>query len=276
MKQRLKLFIQLLIGSFIKRINGPYIYALIVKTDNGLFAINPEDFEVGKQLRINGEYGIAEIERLKPHITSCSRVLIVGAHIGTLAIPISKLCKDVVAVEANPNTYELLTKNIALNAVFNCHAINIAASNKEENIKFLCNKINSGGSKRVPKNKKYMYYYDKPEEISIKAFSLDNYLDNNEFDVVVMDIEGSEYFALQGMQKILSKAKLLAVEFLPHCLRNISGVTVSQFLSVIAPHFSKLTIPSKQKIVETSDFFTYLSEMYDNEQGDDSIIFEKV
>jgi len=85
MKQRLKLFIQLLIGSFIKRINGPYIYALIVKTDNGLFAINPEDFEVGKQLRINGEYGIAEIERLKPHITSCSRVLIVRCsyrHIG--------------------------------------------------------------------------------------------------------------------------------------------------------------------------------------------------
>jgi hypothetical protein len=86
-KQRLKLFIQSLIGSFTKRINGPHVYALIAKTGNGLFAVDPEDFEVGRRLRMSGKYGIDEIERLKPHITSCSRVLIVGAHIGTMAIP---------------------------------------------------------------------------------------------------------------------------------------------------------------------------------------------
>jgi FkbM family methyltransferase len=276
MKQRLKFVIQALIGSFTKKINGMYVYALITKTENGLFAVDPEDFAVGRQLRVNGNYGTDEIERLKPHITSNSRVLIVGAHIGTLAIPISKICKDVVAIEANPNTYELLTKNIALNDTSNCHAINIAASSKEESINFLLSRTNSGGSKRVPKNKEYMYYYDNPQEIYVKAFSLDKYLDNNEFDVIVMDIEGSEYFALQGMQEILSKTKLLAVEFLPHHLKNVSGVTVAQFLSVIAPHFSTLTIPSRQKIVGASDFVTCLSEMYDSEQGDESIIFEKI
>lgn len=274
-KQRIKFLVQSLIGSFTKRINGPNVYALIAKTDNGLFVVDSEDFVVGRRLRMTGNYGIDEIERLKPHITSCSRVLIVGAHIGALAIPISKLCKDVVAIEANPKTYEYLTKNIALNAVSNCHAINIAANNKEESIKFLMSRANPGGSKRVPKNKEFMYYYDKPEEISVKAFSLDKYLDNDKFDVVVMDIEGSEYFALQGMQEILSKTKLLVVEFCPHHLRNVSGVTVTQFLSVITPHFSKLTIPSKQKIVEASDFIICLSEMYDNEQEDDGIIFEK-
>ncbi|MGH7427267.1 MAG: hypothetical protein ACREJ4_02740, partial [Candidatus Methylomirabilaceae bacterium] len=60
-----------------------------------------------------------------------------------------------------------------------------------------------------------------------------------------MDIEGSEYFALQGMQKILAHARVLVVEFLPHHLKNVSGVTVEQFLSVIPPHFRTLTIPSK-------------------------------
>jgi len=275
-KKRLKLFVRTLIISFTKRINGPNVYALIVKTENGLFVVDPEDIEIGWRLRRSGNYGIDEIERLKPHIKSCSRVLIVGAHIGTLAIPISKLCKDVVAIEANPNTYDHLTKNIALNAISNCHAINIAANNKEESIKFLLSRTNPGGSKRIPKIKKYMYYRDKPKEISVKAYRLDEYLDNTEFDVVVMDIEGSEYFALQGMQEILSKTKLLAVEFLPHHLRNVSGVTVAQFLSVIAPHFNRLTIPSKQKIVEASDFITCLSKMYDSEQGDEGIIFEKV
>lgn len=276
MKQKFKFFMQSIIGPILKRINGPHVYALITKTDNGLFAVDPEDFGVGRRLRLRGNYGIDEIERLKSHLTPCSRALIVGAHIGALAVPISKLCKDVVAIEANPNTYELLKINITLNAAFNCHAINIAASDKEESIKFLLSRANSGGSKRTPINKKYMYYFDRPEEISVAAFNLDKYLDNKEFDVVVMDIEGSEYFALQGMQEILSKTRLLAVEFLPHHLKNVSGVTVAQFLSVIAPHFSKLTIPSKQKTVEASDFIACLSEMYDCEQGDEGIIFEKL
>ena len=116
---------------------------------------------------------------------------------------------------------------------------------------------------------------DNPETISVKAVSLDRYLEKKDFNIVVMDIEGSEYFALQGMQKILSKCKLLVVEFLPHHLKNVSGVTVEQFLSVIAPHFTKLTIPSKQISCGFSDFVNHLTKMYSLDQEDESIIFEK-
>lgn len=276
MKQKLALVIQSLIGAFTKKILGSRVYALIVKSDNGLFAVDPEDYGIRRKLRTNAKYGLGEIEALKPHITSDSRVLNVGAHIGTLAIPISKLCKDVVAIEANPATYDLLMINIALNSAFNCQAINIAASDKDENIKFLLNRANSGGSKRVPKTKEFMYYYDNPEKISVKAVSLDKFLEEKDFDIVVMDIEGSEYFALQGMQEILSKCKLLIVEFLPHHLKNVSGVTVEQFLSVIEPHFSRLTIPSKRLVLGTSEFVSHLNKMYNLEQGDEGIIFEKV
>lgn len=276
MKLKLKLVIRSLLGACIKKILGPYVYALITKSDNGLFAIDPEDYGIGKELRMTGRCGSDEIEGLKPHIASDSRVLIVGAHVGTLAIPISKLCKDVVAIEANPVTYDLLKINIALNSASNCQAINIAASDKDENIEFLLGRANSGGSKRVPKIKKFVYYYDNPKKISVKAVSLDKYLEEKDFDIVVMDIEGSEYFALQGMQEILSKCKLLVVEFLPHHLKNISSVTVEQFLSVIAPHFSKLTIPSKRVVLGASEFVSHLTEMYNLKQGDEGIIFEKV
>lgn len=273
---RLALAIQKLMSAFTKNYLGVYVYALIAKSDNGLFAIDPKDFGVGRKLRKCGNYGLDEIERLKPHITPDSRVLIVGAHIGTLAIPISKLCKNVVAIEANPNTYDLLKINIALNSASNCQAINIAASDKEENIDFLLNTANSGGSKRTPKIKKFMYYYDNPKKISIKAVSLDRYLKEKDFDIIVMDIEGSEYFALKGMQEILSQCKLLALEFLPHHLKNVSGVTVEQFLSVIEPYFSVMTIPSKQLKLSTSEFLSHLTEMYNLEQEDEGIIFEKI
>ena len=276
MKLKLKLVIQALLAIITKKILGSHVYALIIKSDSGLFAINPDDYAIGRRLRMTGKYGSDEIEKLKPYITSDSRVLIVGAHVGTLAIPISKLCKAVVTIEANPTTYELLRINIALNAASNCRAINIAASDKEGNIEFLLNRVNSGGSKRVPKTKNFMYYYDNPEKISLKSVSLDKYLEEKDFHIVVMDIEGSEYFALKGMQEILSKCKLLVVEFVPHHLKNVSGVSVEQFLSVIEPHFSKLTIPSKQLVLGTAKFASSLTEMYDHEQEDDGIIFEKV
>lgn len=275
MKQRLKLAIQTWGGAILKRVLGSHVHALIVKSQNGLFAVDPEDLGVGGILRMKGEYGLSEIARLKGSITSESRVLIVGAHIGTLAIPISRLCKELVAIEANPNTFDLLKMNIALNAASNCRAINIAASDKDENIEFLLNRANSGGSKRVPKIKQLMYYYDHPKMISIKAVSLDKYLEEKEFDLVVMDIEGSEYFALKGMQQILSNAKVLIVEFLPHHLKNVGGITVAQFLSVIEPHFAKLTVPSKKQVLVRSQFLGYLTEMYDQGLGDEGILFEK-
>lgn len=277
MKLRLDLVIKLLKATFIRKILGPHVHAFVIKSESGLFAVDPEDeYGVGRKMRKTGNYGLGEIERLKRHIALNSKVLIVGAHVGTLAIPISKLCEEVVAIEANPASYDLLTANIALNSAVNCRAVNIAASDKDESIEFLLSRVNSGGSKRVPRVKKYMYYYDKPEVISVKAVCLDKYLEGESFDIIVMDIEGSEYFALQGMQEILSKCKILAIEFVPHHLKYVSGITVEQFLSAIGPHFSKLTIPSKQLVLGASEFAKYLTEMYNLEQEDGDMIFEKI
>lgn len=273
---RIILVIRALIAAFTKKFLGSHIYALVVKSDSGLFAVDPEDFGVGWELRNHGRYGFDEIERLKKYINSDNRILIVGAHIGTLAIPLSKFCKEVVAIEANPITYKFLTTNILLNSVTNCRAIEIGASNKDEIMGFLLSRSNSGGSKRVPKIKDSFYYYDNPKEISVRAARLDNYLNEKDFHMVLMDIEGSEYFALQGMQKILSRCRLLVVEFIPHHLKNIGGVTVEQFLSVIGPSFSRMTIPSKQLEVPASEFVSYLTKMYSLGQEDKGIIFEKV
>jgi FkbM family methyltransferase len=262
-------------AAFTKKVVGPYVYALFVNSKNGIFAVDPEDSAVGLQLRMEGQYGLKELERLERYITPDSTVLFVGAHIGTFVVPISKVCKKVIAIEANPATYDLLMMNLALNSVSNCRAINIAASDREESIEFLMNRANSGGSKRVPIVNNIIYYYDNPQKITIEAVSLDNYLSEKSFELVVMDIEGSEYFALKGMQQILANSKVLSVEFLPHHLKNVSGVSVEQFLSVIEPHFSKLTIPSKQLQLNAGEFVTHLRYMYDHEQGDEGIVFEK-
>ncbi|MEA5421134.1 FkbM family methyltransferase [Spirulina sp. CCNP1310] len=275
LKLKLVLLNQVWMGRLLQKMLGPHVTALVVKTENGQFAIAPDDYEIGKALRKKGRYGQTEVETLKPYLMPQSRVLIVGAHIGTLVIPIAHQVAEVVAVEANPATYGLLTMNLALNHITNCQAINIAASNQTETLEFLINRANSGGTKRVPQLKKFIYYYDQPEIQRIPAVSLDEYLADQAFDVILMDIEGSEYFALLGMQRLLSHAQALMVEFLPHHLTNVSGVTVAEFVGAIAPHFSHLTIPSQGIVLEQRDFIPHLEAMVIAQQGDDGILFRK-
>jgi len=257
---------------FLNRL-GKDVKALIVETKNGVFAVDPADLEVGAKLREKGEYGISEINQISQLIDSQSSVLIVGAHIGSLAIPIAKICSELVAIEANPSNFKLLQTNLKLNNTSNITIHNIAASNKKETIKFQLNTVNSGGSKRVPINNHYMYTYDNPEVIDVEAYSLDNYLSNNKFDLVLIDIEGSEYFAMQGMTDILSQTKNLIVEFLPHHISNVAGVKLTDFLDNIPGHLTKLTIPSKNKTYPIDVGIVTLQQMFESGQGDDGIIF---
>jgi hypothetical protein len=119
-----------------------------------------------------------------------------------------------------------------------------------------------------------MYNYDHPGEIVVPGIPLDELFDDRTFDLIIMDIEGSEYFALRGMAKILSKAACLVIEFLPHHLRNVSAVTVDEFLKTL-PAFRLLTIPSLKKTVGREAFSEILTYMYDNDIGDDGIIFSR-
>jgi len=273
-RTKLKFKFDTLLAKTRKRLLGKHGFAILCETSNGFFAVDPEDLGVGGFLLKYGEYGADELKVIDEFIKPDSRVLIVGAHIGSLTIPISKKVKEVVAIEANPNTFRLLQAAIALNHASNVKASHIAASDRREELPFLMSRANSGGSKRVPKKYMDWYYYDNPKTIRVPAHPLDEYLQDT-FDVVIMDIEGSEVFALKGMPQILSKASMLQVEFLPHHLKNVSGVSVSEFLAPIEIYFDRLLIPSRNMTVEKPDFLNVLQSMFDKDEGDNGIIFTK-
>ena len=251
---------------------GQNIKAIITESENGLFAVDPEDLEVGQKLR-SGGFGIDEVERLKTFINKNSKVLIVGTHIGSLAIPLSKHCKEITAIEANPNTFELLEINLHLNHAKNIIPHNIFANESHEKVEFLLNTVNSGGSKRKPKKSSFLYDFDNPEIIELKSHKLDDYLPEHDYDLVLLDIEGSEYFAMKGMKDILSNCKTLVVEFLPHHLKNVADIDVETFLSVLPGHFTKFNLPNNQQEHNISEVKTVLQKMYDANIGEDGIIF---
>jgi FkbM family methyltransferase len=261
-------------SSFTTQLLGRHTKGLLTTTSAGLFITDPEDYAVGWRLRNEGSYGEDQLEMLYPLLSGQSRVLVVGGHIGTIAIPIARKGIPTVVIEANPHTFRLLEMNIRLNELTNCAAHNIAANDRDGPLPFYLNRSNSGGSKRVPLTDQHMYTYDSPETISVPGYPLDEYIRDHRFDLVIMDIEGSEYFALKGMPDILQQTTTLIMEFLPHHLRNVSGITVQELLSTL-PEFDSLTIPTLDICVGYKDFHAILQHMYDNNRGDEAIIFEK-
>ena len=256
----------------LKKKLGKNVRAIITESQNGLFAVDPEDLEVGQKI-LSGGFAINEINRLKSYIDSESNILIVGTHIGSVAIPLSNHCKSVTAIEANPNTFELLLINIQLNNVKNINPHNVFANDKHEKVEFLMNTVNSGGSKRKPKNSNFLYEYDNPKSIQLDSIPLDEYLVGEKFDFILIDIEGSEYFAMKGMEKILSQCSTLVVEFLPHHLKNVAGVNVEEFISVIPKHFEKIHLPDNNQTHDFSKRLEVLQNLYNSNIGEDGIIF---
>jgi len=253
---------------------GKFVNAVLTNGTNGHFLVDPRDNVIGQQLRRNGVYGQLELERLSKITDKDSSVLVVGAHIGTLAIPLAKSVKRVVAIEANPSTFELLRFNVLLNGAENCTLHNIAASNKFEPLEFLVNTENSGGSKIRPRIENKMYTYDNPEIISVPGAPLDQILLPEEFDVIIMDIEGSEYFALQGMPELLNKAHSIMIEFVPHHIRNISGVTVKEFAELFNC-FETMSLTYQDLTVAKGDFEFVLDYLFEKDICDDGLIFSR-
>ena len=270
---RINFFLKRQKSKQIRKKLGKNVKYVIAHSENGIMATDPEDLEVGHQLRANGSFGMNEVERINQFVDKKSSVLIVGGHIGSLAIPISKSVDNCTVIEASPKNYELLKMNILLNNCENISAYNLAASESKGKIQFQMNSVNSGGSKRLPINNKFMYRYDDPEVIEVESETLDTLLEGKKFDLILLDIEGSEYFAMKGMPTLLANSRTLIVEFLPHHLTNVAGITVEQFLENIPKQMKRLTIPSRNQTVSVEQAGTTLQDMFDKNQGDDGLIF---
>ena len=252
---------------------GHNAVGILANTKHGPMVVDAEDGVVGYLLLNNGSYGEEEYDRACKFVKG-GNVLVVGANIGAHAVPLSRLCKELYAVEANPNTFKHLVSNMRLNECRNMSAIHVAASDKEDKIKFLMNRENSGGSKRMPNNPKWEYIYDNPFEIEVQAMPMDQVIKERSFDYILMDIEGSEYFALKGMQEILKGTEAIAIEFYPFHIKDIAGVSISEFLSVVEPHFNWLFIPG-DGLYDKINIVGKLTAMFDAGEIHEGIILMK-
>ena len=121
----------------------------------------------------------------------------IGANIGIYTILLNKLKKiETYSFEPIPITFNNLTNNIKINNI-KCNIYNIGLSDKNDELTFYLNKIESGASSL----RNLKEDNENVELINCQVRKLDDFVKENNInkvDFIKIDIEGSELFAIQG------------------------------------------------------------------------------
>lgn len=246
--------------SYLRRwLLGRHAIGVVYESQNGTLISGVGDMFVGRHLGFEGRYETDMLSSLMALVGPDSRVLVLGSHVGALAIPLSRKVRELVAYEANPETYRFLRYNILLNNIENITAYNLAVGDRAGNIEFLTSKVNSGGSgRRFDQSSHLQLERYKPIEVEMVCLSQHN--QNPRFDFVLMDIEGSEYLALQGMTEILQHCNYLQFEYLPTALKG-SGLSDRDYVSALGERFSEIRVQGTDIVVQRTDFLRFFERL---------------
>jgi FkbM family methyltransferase len=131
-------------------------------------------------------------------------VLDVGANVGKYTLQAAKKVGNhgqVISIEADNQNYKTLQQSIKLNQLNNILLLNIAAYNKECQLKFYIGDTTARHSLKSNQNHGFHIVTAKP---------LDKVLTENNItriDWIKIDVEGAEYETLLGLQKTLENNK---------------------------------------------------------------------
>lgn len=196
---------------------------LLVSSVNDIKYIitNPEDC-IQKVLIENNQWNNEMLLLIQELIKkyNLKHFLNIGSHIGTISMPISRIINKVTAIEAYYPTFCHLKNNIILNNIKNIETHNIAIGDKVETIHFTTNDDrwtnNSGGMRVITELDKQLNirHSDRSSnEISCQMYPLDEVSEIDNFDIVLVDIEGLEDRFLRGAKnKIIKNKPIIIIE----------------------------------------------------------------
>jgi len=235
------------LGYISEKITGHNLYLKVLKllkcdtlrkvqlkdVDNSYIYIDLNDEGICKDLLLYGQREENATKAFKSYLKPGQTIIDIGANIGYyVLIEAAKIQPTgrIYAIEPDPANVKILRKNVKLNHYDNIVDIESAAiSNKTGIAKlYLANRSNLHTLTRVPEMDKYVKF---KETINVPTFSLDEFIKTKgilaqDIDIIRMDIEGHEIYAIEGMKNILKNSGklLLFIEVHPKLIKqnNIS------------------------------------------------------
>ncbi|MGC1708711.1 MAG: FkbM family methyltransferase [Nitrosotalea sp.] len=226
-----------------------------IKTNGITMYLNPKDKAVSYYLSRDGMWEPFETELMKKFFNKTTNFIDIGAHIGYYALICASVANQgsVLSFEPEEENYKILKENITLNNFENVIALDYAISNKNDTIDlYLSNEGNTGDNRFFPND--FREITEKRKQIKVKCITLDSYLLQHKIepDVIKMDIQGSEFLALQGMEKTIKSSNKLVLftEFWPHGIIHNKG-SPEEFLNTLSDNgFEIYDINQKEKKIE--------------------------
>jgi len=240
-------------GRFRSAVLSKHGFSVLASTRNGLLAVDPRDFGVSRTLLRGGSYDWSEVCLLSRLINEDSKLVFVGAHLGALLIPIALRsgARKILAFEPSPNNHRLLKINLALNDLNAVVVHNAAVGEREGQVSFTQNPINSGNSRVSSEG-----------DVTVPVMTLDSAIPSGAIDLLVMDVEGFEVYAIRGGSSALSRTRYFYAEYAPEQLEE-QGSNPTEFIHTAADHFSSMYLQTANTLqfFPAKTFVQYLANL---------------
>ena len=140
---------RLLRGRARARVLAAHGLGLVAEARNGTLVVDARDFNVSRHLLERGEYDWAQVTLLRSLIAPGARLVVVGAHIGSVLIPIARVsgAAGALAFEPSPRNRRFLELNLVLNGLAGLRVQPGAVGAAPGVVRFTENPINSGNSR---------------------------------------------------------------------------------------------------------------------------------
>lgn len=208
---------------------------------NFSMVLNIRDRAIGLPILLKSGYEENVTEVFLKYLKSDTHFLDIGANIGYYSLLVASQCPQgkVFSFEPDTTNFRYLKTSTIYNGFDSViQAYNLAVSDRNGPIYlYEVNCSANSGAKVTAKDRESLAPYIKTENPQfqfVEAVQLDLFLSDKRIDIVKLDIEGHEPFALLGMKEILDQNKpVIITEFAPLSLNLIGKMSPEEFLQFL-------------------------------------------
>ncbi|RKZ30305.1 hypothetical protein DRQ36_06005 [bacterium] len=204
--------------------------------------VDLRDKGISKDLIIHGKREEEISKEFKKYLKESQTIIDAGSNIGYYVIMESQVIGNhgkIYAIEPDPSNFGILRKNVEYNGFTEIVDLERAAlsDNTGESILYLANRSNLHTLTKTKSMEKYVEFEG---QITVPTYTLDDFVEYKgiapgEIDIIRMDIEGHEFYALQGMKRTIEKSGNLVffIEIHPKLMKDISAEAYPSFLKML-------------------------------------------
>ena len=225
----------------------------IIKRKNYKLCFFPTPFS--RTLWIEPDYWEEQDEFFISYVKKGDKIIDVGANIGTITLTCATKTGEngkVYSIEPNPVIFSYLESNIKLNNMKNVKTFNNAIGNKRGTVDFSI--IRSDGQSKIIENEfKNDPVVQQGKIIRVPVLSIDQLdIQEPEFSLLKIDVEGYEKFVILGANKIIKKINCIYFEVIAKNYKKY-GYTPKEIFDLLIKEGFKLFIISEKNTIKPID-----------------------